>query len=268
MAIVTISRGSYSKGQEVAEKLARRLGYECISRDVILEASREFNVPEVKLVRAIHDAPSILDRIGYGKEKYIAFIEDEILKHFRKDNVVYCGLAGHFFVDDVTHALKVRIVADLDERVRNEADREAISRKEALRILQSDDEERRKWSTHLYGIDTRNPELYDLFIHIKKLTTDDAVHVICGTLALDCFKTSPESQQYVEDLALAAEVKAELVNLEPDIDVVASEGKVQVHTAALLTRERDVRKDIEVVARSIEGVKELTVGAKPKNRTG
>jgi hypothetical protein len=69
MAIVTISRGSYSKGQEVAEKLARRLGYECISREVILEASREFNVSEVKLVRAIHDAPSILDRVGYGKEK-------------------------------------------------------------------------------------------------------------------------------------------------------------------------------------------------------
>jgi cytidylate kinase len=268
MAIVTISRGSYSKGQEVAEKLARRLGYECISREVILEASREFNVSEVKLVRAIHDAPSILDRVGYGKEKYIAFIEDEILKHFRKDNVVYCGLAGHFFVDDVPHALKVRIVADLDERVRNEAEREGISRKEALRILQSDDEERRKWSTHLYGIDTRNPELYDLFIHIKKLTSDDAVHIICETLKLDRFKTSPKSQQYIEDLALAAEVKAALVNLEPDVDVVASEGKVQVHTAALLTRERDVLKDIEVVAKSIEGVKELTVGAKPKNPMG
>ena len=265
MSLVTISRGSYSKGKEVAEKLAQRLGYECISRDVILEASKEFNVPEVKLIRAIHDAPSILDRIGFGKEKYITFIQDEILKHLRKDNVVYCGLAGHFFVNSISHVLKVRIIADLDERVKNEAEREGISRKEALRILQSDDEERRKWSIHLYGIDTHNPELYDLLIHIKKITTDDAVQIICETLALDRFKTTPESQQHVEDLALAAEVKAALVNLEPDVDVIAEKGKLQIHTAGLLTRQRGVHKDIEVIASSIEGVKEVIVGAKAKN---
>jgi cytidylate kinase len=264
MAVITISRGSYSKGQEVAEKLAERLGYECISRDVILEASRDFNVPEVKLIRAIHDAPSILDRIGYRKEKYIAFIRAELLKHLRKDNVVYCGLAGHFFVKDVSHVLKVRIIADLGERVRNEAEREGISRKEALRILQNDDEERRKWSIHLYGIDTHKPELYDLFIHIKKITSDDAVHIICETLALDRFKTTPDSQQHMEDLALAAGVRAALVDLEPDVDVIASKGAVQIHTAALLSRERGVATDIEVVAKSIEGVKDVTVGVKPK----
>ena len=265
MAIITISQGSYSKGKEVAEKLAETLGYECISREVILEASNEFNIAEIKLVRAIHDAPSILDQIGYRKEKYIASIQAEILKHFRKDNVVYCGLAGHFFVKDVAHVLKVRIIADLEERVKIEAKREGIPRKEALRILQSDDEERRKWSTHLYGIDTHKPELYDLFIHIKNITIDDAVHIICETLALDSFKTSPESQQHVEDLALAAEVRAALVDLEPDVDVIASKGNVQIHTAALLTRERNVLKDIEVIAGSIEGVKEIAVGAKPKN---
>jgi hypothetical protein len=29
MAIITISRGSYFRGKEVAEKLARKLGYAC-----------------------------------------------------------------------------------------------------------------------------------------------------------------------------------------------------------------------------------------------
>ena len=48
MAIVAISRGSYSRGKEVAERVAERLGYQCISREVIIEASREFNIPEIK----------------------------------------------------------------------------------------------------------------------------------------------------------------------------------------------------------------------------
>jgi hypothetical protein len=91
MSIVTISRGSYSRGKEVAEKLARALKYECLSREVVLEASAQFSIPEVRLVRAIHDAPSILDRFTYGKERYVAFFRAALLKRAQKDNVVSHG---------------------------------------------------------------------------------------------------------------------------------------------------------------------------------
>ena len=37
MSIITISRGSYSRGKEVAEMLSRALGYACLSREIILE---------------------------------------------------------------------------------------------------------------------------------------------------------------------------------------------------------------------------------------
>ncbi|MGE5310768.1 MAG: AAA family ATPase, partial [Nitrospirota bacterium] len=133
MAIITISRGSYSRGKGVAEKVAERLGYQCIGRDLLLAASEEFNIPEIKLIRAIHDAPSVLDRFTYGREKYIAFIQAALLRHFRRDNLVYHGLAGHFFVRGVSHVLKVRIISDLADRVKLEMEREKISEKEARR---------------------------------------------------------------------------------------------------------------------------------------
>jgi hypothetical protein len=57
MPIITISRGSYSRGKEVAEKLCVKLGFPCVSREIILKASEHFNTPEIKLIRAIHDAP-------------------------------------------------------------------------------------------------------------------------------------------------------------------------------------------------------------------
>ena len=71
MAVITISRGSYSRGKEIAEKAAAKLGYKCISRDLILSVSKEYNIPEVKLVRAIHNAPNILSRLNRKKEKYV-----------------------------------------------------------------------------------------------------------------------------------------------------------------------------------------------------
>ena len=53
MSIVTISRGSYSRGKEVAETLAERLGYACVSRDILLETCEEFSIPEIRLVKAL-----------------------------------------------------------------------------------------------------------------------------------------------------------------------------------------------------------------------
>jgi len=44
MAVITISRGSYSKGQEVADKVAARLGYRFLSREVLLGASERWNI--------------------------------------------------------------------------------------------------------------------------------------------------------------------------------------------------------------------------------
>ena len=113
MPIITISRGSYSRGKEVAEKLAQDLGYECISRDILLQASNEFNLPEIKLIRALHDAPSVLDRFTYGKERYVAYIRSALLTYAQQDNLVYHGLAGHFLLQGIPHVLKVRILADL-----------------------------------------------------------------------------------------------------------------------------------------------------------
>ena len=49
--------------------------------------------------------------------------------------------------------------------------REGITNEdEALRVLKSIDEARRKWGLRLYGIDTNDPSLYDLVIHIRKIT--------------------------------------------------------------------------------------------------
>jgi cytidylate kinase len=263
MAIITISRGSYSRGKEVAEKVAERLGYQCIGRDVLLETSEEFNIPEIKLIRAIHDAPSVLDRFTYGKEKYIAFIQAALLRQFRKDNVVYHGLAGHFFVRGVSHVLKVRIISDLADRVKLEMEREKIAEKEARRIIEKDDEERRKWSKSLYGIDTWDPCLYDLVIHIHKLRVEDAVEMICHTSGLKQFQMSLESRRAIDDLALAAEVKAVLIKVRPDIEVSAESGIIEVRTRALEAHEAELIQEMESLAKTVPGVREVRVRVVP-----
>jgi len=107
-------------------------------------------------------------------------------------------------------------IADLEERIRIVMDREKIPRDRAIKYIEDLDEERRNWSRRLYGIDTRDPSLYDLVLHIRKLSVEDAVEIICHTLKIGHFQTTAESQRAMEDLALAAEVKAILKGLRKD----------------------------------------------------
>jgi len=262
MAIITISRGSYSRGKEIAEKVAQMLGYDCIDREALIEASEQFDIPEIKLVRAIHDAPSILGRFAYGKEKYVAYVGTALLRHVQKDNVVYHGLAGQFLLRGIAHVLKVRITSDWDDRVALEMERENISRKDAESILKNDDEQRRRWSKHLHGIDTMDPSLYDMLLHIESLTPDDAVDIICYTVGLPHFQTTTQSQKVIEDLLLASEVKVALLDIKPDIDVSASDGIVLVTTKAYISQEAHLGHMFREVGGHIPGVKEISVDVK------
>jgi cytidylate kinase len=268
MSIITISRGSYSRGKEIAEKVAERLGYECISRDIILEAFEEFNVPEIKLIRAIHDAPSVLDRLSLKKDKYIAYIRVALLRHFLKDNVVYHGLAGHFFVRGISHVLKVRIIANMDERIELEMEREGISWNKARSLLRKDDRERRKWSKSLYGIDTWDSGLYDLVIHVNKISVSDAVSIICNTVSLNDFQTTPESQSALNDVALSAEVRAVLLDANLEAEVSAEQGVVSVKLQAPLSQERKLADKIEKCTRNIDGIKDIQTEVFPTDLYG
>lgn len=260
MPVITISRGSYSRGKEVAEKLAQTLGYECISRDILLEASEQFNIPEIKLVRAIEDAPSVFGRFTYEKERYIAYIRAALLAHVQKDNVVYHGLAGHFFLQGIPHVLKLRIIADMEDRVSEEMKREKISAEKARHILKKDDEERRKWGLDLYGHDTQNSRLYDMVLHIQTMTVDDAVKIILNAVYLPCYQTTPESQRRLDNLTLAAKVQASLAEEFPTASVLSNDGEVYiVIKGSLFSQENKLTTKVKNMAEKIAGVKDVNV---------
>ncbi len=259
MAIVTISRGSYSKGKEVAEMVAHCLGYDCISREVILEASDRFNVPEIKLVRAIHDAPSILERFSHNKQVYIAYVQAALATRVAKDNVVYHGLAGHLLLRGLTNTLKVRIIADISARVAAEMERENISEAEARALLLKDDEERRKWTKALYHVDPWDPTLYDLVIRVHHLTVEDAAEIICDTAKRKQFQTTREAKQRMEDLALACRVKAALIDSFPDVRVSCDYGNVLVYTHASGRQLHKLEDQVKKLENEEKGINNIEV---------
>jgi len=260
MSIITISKGSYGYGSEVAEKLAEKLGYECVSRQVLLDASEKFNIPEIKLVKAIEDPPSFIDRLFLGKEKYIAYIRSAFLKSIERDNVVYHGFAGHFFVRDIPSVCKVRINADMNRRIEKVMDGEGVSAESAEKMIGKIDEARRRWSQHLYGIDTAEADLYDMVFKVDNLNEDQVVEMIAGAAGLPCFQLSPESRAILKNRSLECEIKATLVERFPMTrHISADAGTVTLVLEAPIKEKEKLSAQLETALEGIDGIRTLDI---------
>ena len=263
MSIIAISRASYSHGKEVAERVARELNYECISKEVISLASQEFDVPESWLRRALEEAPKLLDRFRYGKQKYVAYLRSALLEYAVKDNLVYHGLAGHFLLAGIPNILRVMISATPEERVKLLIEREKVSEKEALKIIEKSDKERRKWAICFHDKDPWDLSMYDLSLVIGRISIEAAVEEIITTAKLPAFQTTPESLRILQNQSLAARVKSDLMNFYHDVEVSVENHTVVVHIKRSLKMEEALTEDIEEIVRHIPGVKDVRVDVIP-----
>lgn len=264
MAIITISRGSFSRGKEVAEKLAEKLGYKCVSREILLAASEEFDIPEIKLSSALHDSPSVLERFNQGKLRYISYYKYALLKNVINDNVVYHGLAGQYILKDIPHVFKARVLANIDDRVKEVMKRDGVTESKAHDIILKDDKERRKWGLQLYGIDTLDSRLYDMVININKLKVDDAVDILFSAVNNPVFQATPESQRKIEDITLAAKIHSMMIDYSLIVEVRVENGTAFLsNVGEVLKYDNMIRGRIEKLINELDGIQRVEILDKP-----
>jgi cytidylate kinase len=275
MSIITISRGCYSHGKEIAERVAAALGYEVISKEILLEASEACEIPEKRLSSSIHDAPGILERIIHSQERrhYLDCIRSALLEHVRNDNVVYHGMAGHLFLSGIRHVLKVRVIAEMEDRVALVCKKRGILRNEAVALIDAEDRQRDEWYHSVYKKDMSDPRLYDMVLSIGRLTLEDASELICAASTKESFRATDQSRGYLNDLALASHVRTSLAGLcEADVSVSGGTVTVKVKGKKLrgtdFTRpamqkrvqahiQEELQQEITALVSKIPGVKDL-----------
>ena len=123
MSVITISRGSFSGGKTLAECLARRLGYRCIDRDVIVERAAAYGVSQHELRDALEKPPSFLDRFKHKRYLYLVLIQAALAEEVRTGKAIYHGLAGHLLLKGGQPILRTRIIAPMELRIRMVQDR-------------------------------------------------------------------------------------------------------------------------------------------------
>jgi cytidylate kinase len=263
MSIITISRGTFSGGEELAKLLGERLGYEVVSREVLAEAAVKYGVSESKLAEAMRKAPGLWDRFLYDRRRYLAFVQCALCDLASHDRIVYHGHAGHLLLTGVRHVLRVRLIAPLEYRLRQVERRQGIGRAEAQTYVARVDHDREKWTQWLYGVNWHHPELYDLVVNLEHLDLEAACASIAAIVSRPQFEPDEASRQAFADLHLASRVRAALAadpgTAYADVEVRASGNRVEIE--GKLPDPRWVQAVLDTTRR-VEGVGEVRYGTR------
>jgi cytidylate kinase len=255
MSIITISRGTFSGGKDLAESLARSLGYPCISREVIVEAAERYGTSEAALSLALNHAPSLIDRLKRDRDHYLAYIRAVLCRHALEGDFIYHGYAGHHLLAGVHHMIRVRIVANLAYRISAAMKELQMTSRQAGAHINKVDDERRKWTRFLYGVTWEDPMNYDVVLNLEHLGVKGACAVVECMTRLEQFQATAESRKVLEDFALQSFVIAALARDErtgeTDFVVHAENGVVTIDGMANLP---DMVASVNEVAGKVEGV--------------
>jgi len=260
MPIVTISRGTFSGGMELAELIAERRKSECISREVITEAADSYGVTAEDVAGAMDRPPSLLNRLSGNTQRYVAFVRAALCEHALSGNLVYHGMAGHLLLAGVSHVVRVRVLADMEYRTGAVIQRLGMVRKEAVGYIHKVDKERAKWTRFVYGVEGADPSLYDLVVNLEHTAMNTACECVCALAKAKEFQPTDESRKAMGDLALSSRVTAKLAmdegTMPADLNVVADDGAVTVEGKVRLDRDLYTIRDLVA---QIDGVTDVTV---------
>jgi cytidylate kinase len=217
MAVITLSRQLESGGDEVARLLCEKLGYQYFDKNAMVQVGQEIGLAAGVIQNAVDFKPvtkGLLERWFGSTQRLtggdpsswtfpalnealqdltIANLMDIINAGYKKGNVVIVGRGGMAALQDKPDVLHVRIQAPLELRVKRLQEHENLTPEEAHKKIRERDLSDVEWIKRYFGLDSHDPQLFDIIISTAKYTPEQAADLIVS--ALQKLPAKPRDQQ-------------------------------------------------------------------------
>ena len=210
MPIITIYQGASGEGQELAEVVAQGLGYRCVGREVLVEVTRRYGIPEAKLNAIVEKGPHWWERLLQDLRPYRTALQASLCELAQDGKLVYHGHLGHELLSGIGHALKVLLTAPLESRIGQVRARQSLTDAAARHYIEEVDKARSRRLMAMFGADWRDANRYDLVLNMGRMSRDGAKRVITEAAKLEEYQATPASTRAFNDLALGSRVQATL----------------------------------------------------------
>jgi CheY-like chemotaxis protein len=180
-----------------------------------------------------------------------------------QDKHLFFGYVTHLIPGEITHVLKVGLIAERTYRIKVARDEKGLQEKDAAKIMRKEDEKAVLWVNYLLEKNPWDVDLYDIVIPMDKKGVESAVELILENAQKDVLKLTTASKSAVQDFSLAAEVESILSKEGHHVSVSAKEGHVTLtikkHVLLLSRLEDELRK----IAMALPGVKDVETRVGP-----
>jgi two-component system, OmpR family, response regulator CpxR len=265
MPVITVFSGTFCDDEPVLQALLQRTGYKVVSdTDLIAEASRLSSIPETKIDRAFSARPSVFNKITHERERSIAFLRLALARMQGEDDLIISGFAGQLIPRDLSHVLRVCLIADMKSRVTTAAASLQVTEQEAAKLIHKQEEDRVAWMRTIFNLnDPWDASLYDMVFPTDKVTVETIVGTVAEIIGTTVVRRTARSQKAIANFLLAAEVEVALLQEGHHVIVEIDDGTVTLTINKHVLMLSRLENELKSIAGRVPGVQSVTtkVGA-------
>jgi cytidylate kinase len=264
MPIIAITREMGSLGKDVARGLGEELGLPVIYHEVIDHLADRMRVRKSHVIRLLDGSAGLFERLTADKTSLSIFTADEIFNIAAKGGAIIRGWGATHLLRDIPHVVCVRVCAPFELRKQrmmerlNSSDEQLIA--EEIRV---NDEAHSAIIRRHFGVQWSEPEHYDVVLNTKRVSVDECVSEVKSIASGAQFAETEAARQKLDDLALAARVRAALRRApetrEARVQVSSDTGRVTLSGAS----STDEMLAFVEVASSVPGVRDVAYRTNP-----
>lgn len=212
MPIITISREMGTGAYFIAQELAKKLKYTMVDGPRLAADAAQYGLT-VEMLKMVDEKPPSYntadDRIRAAALNHIELM---LLDYAKKGNVLLYGRGGQDLLTGCGNVLRLRFVADFEERVERFSEREWIDPDLAQELIRRSDHQRGGFIHFYFDRDWSDPLGYDLVFNTSRLSQASIVDTVVAAVKDSQFKEADRwSNAVIESTILKKKIETALL---------------------------------------------------------
>lgn len=228
MTCLLIASKSFCDGQLIAARVADLLEIRLLGQEVFRAAAAEYAVTEEQLRRAIVEPPSLFGMTGTRRARCLAYFTASLTRLIGDGNAVYHGPAAHHVIPGIPHLIRISITGDPAKRAERLAARESLQLARANKRIADEDNAQERCAELIFDVEPTTPTRFDLEFKVDDEGVEEAARQIVQAAGEPRFRPTNYSNRCLDNIVLVAQIRAKLVDRDPNIQVLADNGVVSV----------------------------------------
>ena len=215
MAIITISREMGTGAYGIAKELARKLKYTLVDGPKLASCAVEYGLA-LETLQAVDEKPPSYNTVeDRARAAALNSIELILLDLAKKGNVILYGRGGQDLLQGCGNVLRLRFVADFEERVERFSEREWIDPDLAQELIRRSDHQRGGFIHFYFDRNWNDPLGYDLTFNTSRLSPSSIIDIIVAAVKDPQLKEADSwSVAEIENTVLVKKIETALLRSE------------------------------------------------------